>query len=170
VCLCRRSRRQFFLIKSKAIGLDYVSLKFDKLLVPSVIPHISNFFNFCFAHDIFLTDWKVSKIIPLPKLSNPSDFLDYRPIAILPCLSKAFEVCMRGQMVEYLMLNKLLDPFNPGSWLIIVRRPHCLWLSMISVELLILGSVLILLDFSRTFDSIDHKFLLIKLFLHSRFQ
>jgi hypothetical protein len=58
--------------------------------------------------------WTVSKIIPLPKKSNPSDFSDYRSIAILSSLSKAFEVCMRGQTVEYLMLNKLLDPLQSG--------------------------------------------------------
>jgi hypothetical protein len=81
------------------------------------------FFFFCnFTHDIFPANWKLSKIIPLPKISNPSDFSDYRPIAILPCLSKAFEVCMHGQIS------------NPGSRLIIVRRPLCSRLSMISVE------------------------------------
>jgi hypothetical protein len=73
-----------------------VSLKFVKLLAPSLIPNIRNFYNF--------------SIIPLPKISNPSDFSDYHPIAILPCLLKAFEVCMRGQMMEYLMLNEVLDP------------------------------------------------------------
>jgi hypothetical protein len=79
-----------FSIKSEAIGLDNVSLKFVKLLAPSLIPHITNIFNFCFTHDIFPADWKVSNIIPLPKISNPSD------VAILSCLSNAFEVCMRG--------------------------------------------------------------------------
>jgi hypothetical protein len=88
-----------------------VSLKFVKFLAPSLIPHITNFLNFCFTHDIFPADWKVSKIIPLPKIAKISDFSDYRPIAILPCFAmKAFEECMRGQMVEYLMLNKLLVP------------------------------------------------------------
>jgi hypothetical protein len=51
------------------------------------------YFFFCnFTHDIFPANWKLCKIIPLPKISNSSDFSDYRPIAILPCLSKAFEV------------------------------------------------------------------------------
>jgi hypothetical protein len=49
-----------FSIKSKAIGLDNVSLKFVKLLVPSLISHIT---NFCFTHDMFLANWKASKIV-----------------------------------------------------------------------------------------------------------
>jgi hypothetical protein len=52
-----------FSIKSEAIGLDNVSLKFVKLLAHSLIPHITNFFNFCFTHDIFPADWKVSNNI-----------------------------------------------------------------------------------------------------------
>jgi ribonucleases P/MRP protein subunit RPP40 len=49
---------------------------------------------------------------------------------------------MRGQMLEYLMLNKLLDPLQSGF--------KC-------------GSVLTLLDFSKAFESIDHELLLMKL-------
>jgi hypothetical protein len=100
------------------------------------------------------------------KISNPSDFSDYRPIAILSCLSKAFEVCMRrSQMVEHLMLNKLLDPLQSGF------KPNN------STETALLkvvddvsraadlkcGSVLTLLDFSKAFNSIDHELLPIKL-------
>jgi hypothetical protein len=96
----------------EAIDWDYVSFKIVKLLAPSSIPHITKFFNVCFTHDIFPAYWNFSKIIPLPKISNPSDFSVYRPLAILSCLSKAFEVCMRVRMVEYLMLNKLLDPLQ----------------------------------------------------------
>jgi hypothetical protein len=54
------------------------------------------------------------KIIPLLKISNPSDFSDNRSITILPCLSMAFEVCILGQIVEDLILNKLLDSLQSG--------------------------------------------------------
>jgi hypothetical protein len=60
-------------IRTETIELDYVSLKFVKLLVPSLIPN--NFFNICFSRDSFAVDWKVGKILPLPKISNQSDFL-----------------------------------------------------------------------------------------------
>jgi hypothetical protein len=73
-----------FSIKSEAIGLDNVFLKFVKLLAPSLIPHVTIFFNFCFTHDKFPADWKVS---------SPSDFSDYRPIAILPCLYRRLLRC-----------------------------------------------------------------------------
>jgi hypothetical protein len=129
-------------------------------------PHITNFFNFCFIHDIFPADWKVSKIIPLPKISYLSDSSDYHPIAILPCLSKAFEVCMCSQMVEHLMLNKLLDPFQSGF-----KANHSTMTALLTVgdDLsraadIKCGSVLTLLDFSKALDSIYHELLLMKFF------
>jgi hypothetical protein len=50
------------------------------------------------------------------------------------CLSMAFEVCMRGQMVEYFMLNNLLDPLQS-----LFNGNH---MSMITVGLLILSVAL----------------------------
>jgi hypothetical protein len=66
-----------FSIKSEAIGLDNVYLKFVKLLAPSLIPRITNFFNFRSTRDIFPAAFNVSKIIPLLIISNPIDFSDY---------------------------------------------------------------------------------------------
>jgi hypothetical protein len=77
---------------------------------------------------------------------------------------------MRGQMVEYLMLNKLLDPLQSGF-----KANHSTTTALLKVvdDLskaadLKCGSVLTLLDFSKAFDSIDHELTLI--FLHLRFR
>jgi hypothetical protein len=45
-----------FSTKFEAIALDIVSLKCFRLLAPSLISHITNFFNFFFTHDIFPAD------------------------------------------------------------------------------------------------------------------
>jgi hypothetical protein len=42
-----------FSIKSEEIGLDNVSVTFVKLIAPSLIPHITNFLNFCYSRDTF---------------------------------------------------------------------------------------------------------------------
>jgi Reverse transcriptase (RNA-dependent DNA polymerase) len=39
---------------------------------------------------------------------------DYRPISILPALSKALEMLMRDQMVEFLDSNNALDALQSG--------------------------------------------------------
>jgi hypothetical protein len=60
---------------------------------------------------------------------------------------------MRGQMVEYLVLNKLLDPFQSR-----IKANHSTTTALHKVKC---GSVLTLLEFSKAFDSIDHGLLLI---------
>ena len=47
--------------------------------------------------------WKHAKIIPLPKPNGK-----YRPIAILTCLSKAFELLIHEQIGKHLYDNSLL--------------------------------------------------------------
>jgi hypothetical protein len=74
---------------------DFTPFSFRFVSAQEVAEAVQFFSIFCFTHDILSADWKVSKIIPLPKISNPSDFSDYRPIAILPCLSKAFTCVFR---------------------------------------------------------------------------
>jgi hypothetical protein len=72
---------------------------------------------------------------------------------------------MRGQIVEYLMLNKFLNPLQSGF-----KADHSTTTALLKVvdDLsraadLKCGSVLTLRDFSKAFDSIDHEFLLMKL-------
>jgi hypothetical protein len=148
-----------FSIKSKAIGLQNVSLKFFKILATSLIPQISDFFNYCFTHDIFPDVWKVGKIF------NPSVFSDYRPIEILPCLSKALRCACVVRWWNTWMLNKILDPFqsefkaNHST-----TTAYCSRLSMMAVDHKC-GFVLTRFGFSKAFDSIEHEQLIINLFL-----
>jgi hypothetical protein len=63
---------------------------------------------------------------------------------------------MRGQMVEYLVLNKLLDPFQSRF-----KANHSTTTALHKGHKVKCGSVLTLLEFSKAFDSIDHGLLLI---------
>jgi len=68
-------------VKSDAVGLDNMSPKFVKLLLPLMLPHVTHVFNTAITTFSFPTIWKNAKIFPIPKLNN-----DYRPISILPFL------------------------------------------------------------------------------------
>jgi hypothetical protein len=47
-------------------------------------------------------------VLPIPKVSSPAKFSDYRPISLLVCLSKVFEVLMALQMERHIRCNNLL--------------------------------------------------------------
>jgi Reverse transcriptase (RNA-dependent DNA polymerase) len=152
-------------VKSNAIGLDGVSLRFLKLLLPAITPCITHIFNTILTSSIFPDAWKVSKILPIPKKKNPSELSDYRPISILPALSKAIEVLMRDQIVEFLDRHHLLNELQSGF-----RPKHGTTTALLKISDDIqmarerkLVSILLLLDFSKAFDSVFHSLLCAKL-------
>ena len=59
-------------------------------------------------------DWKCAKITPLPKDGDLSDVNKFRPIAILPVVSKIIEHFIHDQTMEYLELNNILDVHQGG--------------------------------------------------------
>ena len=57
---------------------------------------------------IFPDSFKKSKIIPLFKKGEPSLLVNYRPISLLPTISKIFERIIHNQMYDYFNDNNLL--------------------------------------------------------------
>ena len=53
--------------------------------------------------------WKTSRISPVPKVDNPKECDDYRPIAILPVLSKVYERLVLSQMIEYIERHRIFS-------------------------------------------------------------
>ena len=57
---------------------------------------------------IFPDHFKLSKVIPLFKKGDSSLLINYRPISLLPTISKIFERVIHDQMYEYFNKFKLL--------------------------------------------------------------
>ncbi|KAJ8878384.1 hypothetical protein PR048_018961 [Dryococelus australis] len=51
---------------------------------------------------------------PVPRITSPKPAADYRPIRILPALSKALEYLVHTPVLKYITDNNLLDPFQSG--------------------------------------------------------
>jgi hypothetical protein len=51
-------------------------------------------------------------VIPIAKISDPLELKDYKPISILPALSKAVKMVMRDQIVSFLDCARALDRFQ----------------------------------------------------------
>jgi hypothetical protein len=56
----------------------------------------------------------VSKILLVPKVSDPGELRTYRPISVFTALSKALEVVMRDEMIRFIYGNRLLSPYQSG--------------------------------------------------------
>ncbi|XP_059050491.1 uncharacterized protein LOC131845444 [Achroia grisella] len=94
-------------INSDAMGTDGVGRTMVHLILDIILPTISTIFNNSLSSSFFPSIWKDAHIIPLPKISKPSSFSHYRPISILPFLSKALERLVHDQLSKFLSRNDL---------------------------------------------------------------
>jgi hypothetical protein len=107
------------LSSSKAIGVDKIPIKVLKLSIAIIAPSMTKLFNYAIQNGVFPRDWKVAKVIPLHK-KGPKNLLDnYRPISILPAISKAFESILYEQLHGYLSNASILSKYQFGF-----RRYH----------------------------------------------
>jgi len=81
-------------IKTNAIGEDGIPAKFIKMILPFILAPLTHIINSCLTFSIFPSMWKNAVIIPVPKKEPAIDLSDYRPKAILPCLSKVLKMIM----------------------------------------------------------------------------
>jgi len=151
-------------IKSNAIGYDGISTRFLKLILPVILPIITHLFNFILTTGSFPMAWKIAKIIPKQKKSNPT-IDDLRPISILSSISKSFELILSEQIYLYLNTFNLLFKYQSGF-----RKNHSTTSSLLEIVDQICTAldkkhifILLLLDFSKAFDSINHNILFKKL-------
>jgi retron-type reverse transcriptase len=108
---------------------------------------------------------KLSKIIPLPKKSNPTSPNDLRPIAIQPVLCKLLEKCLIPQLSSYLETNQLITPHQFGF-----RKYHSTSHAIIAItdymyQEIDKGKVclVVTIDLRKAFDKVDRAVLLHKL-------
>ncbi|XP_075162815.1 uncharacterized protein LOC142235445 [Haematobia irritans] len=147
-------------IKSNSEGDDGINPKLFKIVLPVLLPYVTYLYNTALMKSVFPSAWKKAKILPVPKTDN-----DFRPIAILPYLSKVLERLMYQQMTKYIEDNGLIFDRQSGF----MKNRSCVTALIDVTDDLRANmderehSFLILLDHSKAFDTVDHSILLTKL-------
>ena len=100
-------------------GHDGISNKLLKFIKDEIISSLTLIVNQMITTGIFPDSFKKSKIIPLFKKGEPSLLVNYRPISLLPTISKIFERIIHNQMYDYFNDNNLLAEQQYG-----IRKLH----------------------------------------------
>ena len=146
-------------------GYDNISTKLLKFIKDVITPTITLIINQSITTGIFPDKLKISKIIPIYKKNEDCLFSNYRPISLLPAISKLFEMAIYKQLNIYLDHFKLLYKSQYGF-----REDHSTELANLELIDHVTNYMddgkspfNIYIDFSKAFDTINHNILLSKL-------
>ena len=89
-------------------------MKLMKGIIPSISTPLAMIINQSLKSGVFPAKLKIAKVIPLFKKGDRFLIDNYRPISILPVLSKIFEKVVYKQLYEYFILNKLFYKSQHG--------------------------------------------------------
>ena len=153
-------------IKTKySYGYDEISSALLKIIMIEISPSLTLIINQCLTTGIFPDNLKIAKIIPIYKKGNSKLIDNYRPISLLPTISRIFETAIYSQLYEYFELHHIITDSQYGF-----RKSHSTIFT--ATELIDrLTNKLdnkktpfnIYIDLSKAFDTIDHSILLSKL-------
>lgn len=97
-----------------AVGSDGISGTFLKRFKNHLTPHLTHICNLAFASGIFPNALKLAVVHPVHKSGDRDQSNNYRPISILPTLSKLLERLMNNRLVKYLEQIHLLSSSQYG--------------------------------------------------------
>lgn len=152
---------------SKSCELDPFPTWLLKLCAEPAVPILTQLINASIAEGYVDTTLKTAHVRPL--LKNPSldinNLKHYRPVSNLPFVSKLLERVVAARLSEHMDKHGLHEPFQSAY-----KPNHSVESALIRVQSDILQAmdkqhvvVLVMLDLSAAFDTIDHQVLLHRL-------
>jgi len=98
-------------------GVDDIPMKAIKIIgkrSPSIIAHI---FSHIFSHIAssgFPAEWKLARVVPVPKKGDPLEIKNYRPVSNLCSLSKVYERCILNKLMDLGNIDRLIGIHQHG--------------------------------------------------------
>ena len=154
--------------ESKSTGTDDVGPRLLKMAAPFVADSLTYICNLSIKTSTFPDKWKEAKVKPLHKAGPTNDMNNFRPISILPTLSKIIEKHAHDSLLNFLESHKLLHNTQSGF-----RPNHSCETALVHMTDMWLQALdrsdmvgVIFIDFRKAFDLVDHKILLKKMSIY----
>ena len=151
--------------EKKAAGLDNLSSKFLKDGATALAKPISQSCNLSIKYSIFASDCKIAKLKPLFQKSLKTDPKNYRPISLLPLLSKIIEKVVHDQTLRFLQKNDIIYRYQSDfrKFFSSDSCPSYLNNKIGTGFESGLYTDMILIDLQKAFDTLNHDILLKKM-------
>ena len=151
---------------SKTSSQDPIQTRFLKSCIDEILPLLTQIVNLSFSSAIMPQSLKIAELLPLLKKAILELISkNYRPVSNLTFLSKLIERIVAVRLIAHQDTNDLYEALQSAY-----RRGHSTETALLKVKNDILCAIdrkevmmLILLDLSAAFDTIDHSILLKRL-------
>ena len=149
---------------SKSKGHDGISSEVLKLISNEISSSITLIINQTLTTGIFPDKLKIAKVVPIFKKDSKKEFQNYRPISVLPVISKIFESVIHDQLNEYFINNKLFCAQQFGF----MKNASTELASLELIDRLLNQlndhkiPINLHLDLSKAFDKISHDILIME--------
>ena len=99
---------------SHSKGYDGISTEHLKLINKDISKCLTLIISQSSNSGIFPDKLKIAKVTPIYKKGDKQIITNYRPISVLPVISKIFETVIHEQLSEYFVTNNLFSPQQYG--------------------------------------------------------
>ena len=150
---------------SQSNGHDGISSELIKLISNDIADSITLIIYQSLKSGIFPDQLKIAKVTPIYKKDDKKIITNYRPISVLPVVSKVFETVIHEQLSDYFSSNNLFSAQQYGF-----RKNSSIELAALELIDRLLAQlknhmipINCHLDLAKAFNSLNHDILLDKL-------